>query len=118
MTDSHWTLPAEKAGRLATLYEPVGGRLEPVDPARGTQLSDQARLNFKYHPSFPYLPASAGTHRSGGAGMVSTLSDYARFLRSVMAALLGGGRTAALGLPRVLSQVRRGRGERQGRGER
>jgi hypothetical protein len=50
--------------------------------------------------------------------MVSTLSDYARFLRSVMAALLGGGRTAALGLPRVLSQVRRGRGERQGRGER
>jgi CubicO group peptidase (beta-lactamase class C family) len=73
MTDTHFFLPPEKRSRLATVYAArEGGGLERApDPLRG-------QGDYVDGPRKAY---------SGGAGLLSTASDYARFLQM----LLNGG---------------------------
>jgi len=64
MKDTHFFLPEDKAGRLVALYG-VGksGKAEPV--------SDPKDVNYVQGPRRCY---------AGGAGLLSTTEDYARFL--------------------------------------
>lgn len=78
MSDTHFFLPPEKVSRLAAVYSwEVGGRLTSV-------VSD-----------YPY--SGPGTLFMGGAGLCSTITDYARFGQM----MLNGGR---LGDARILSR--------------
>ena len=70
MVDTHFWVPPEKAARLANVYGLDKGRLSLMETA--------AQSDFIHGPR--KLP-------SGGAGLVSTVGDYARFLHM----LLGGG---------------------------
>ncbi|HQZ40143.1 MAG TPA: serine hydrolase domain-containing protein [Vicinamibacterales bacterium] len=82
MTDTYFFVPAEKKGRLATVYAsgPDGTIVRAPDGARGQgHYVDGPRRNF-----------------AGGAGLVSTSRDYARFLEMVR----GGG---AIGDVRLLA---------------
>ncbi len=69
MTESYWTVPADKAGNLATNYALLGPQRVPADPG--------ATSIYLQKPSFPY----------GGAGLVMSARDYDRFLHM----LLNGG---------------------------
>jgi CubicO group peptidase (beta-lactamase class C family) len=73
MKDSSFFLPKEKAGRLATVYAatPAGGIERAPDAGRG-------QGDYVNGPRKCF---------SGGAGLLSTASDYARFLQM----LLNGG---------------------------
>jgi CubicO group peptidase (beta-lactamase class C family) len=82
MIDTHFFVPPDKAARLATVYAsgPDGKIVRAPDGARGQgHYVTGPRRNF-----------------SGGAGLVSTARDYARFLEMVR----NGG---ALGSTRLLS---------------
>jgi CubicO group peptidase (beta-lactamase class C family) len=68
MTDTHFYLPAEKSGRLATLYS----RPEPGGLSRAP---DESRMDAQ--GEFVDGPRIA---LSGGAGLLSTPHDYFRFL--------------------------------------
>ena len=73
MRDTHFFLPAEKRGRLVTVYASTGdARLAraPDGPRGQGDYVDGPRRNF-----------------AGGAGLVSTARDYSRFLQM----LLNGG---------------------------
>ena len=70
MPDTHFWVPPEKASRLANVYALESGRLTLQEAA--------AQSDFIHGPR--KLP-------SGGAGLVSTTGDYARFLQM----LLNGG---------------------------
>ncbi len=73
MVDTHFFLPAGKRDRLAAVYAstPDGGMVRAPDGPRGQgDYVDGPRRSF-----------------SGGAGLLSTARDYARFLQM----LLGGG---------------------------
>jgi CubicO group peptidase (beta-lactamase class C family) len=72
MSDTHFFLPPEKRDRLATVYSMVDGKLARArDEGTGQgAYVDGPRQSF-----------------SGGAGLLSTASDYARFLQM----LLNGG---------------------------
>lgn len=75
MRDTHFYLPGEKAGRLATVYSlPRDGALRRAPDGTGMEAQGQ------------YVDGPR-TSFSGGAGLVSTAGDYARFLQM----LLGGG---------------------------
>ncbi|MHB1193235.1 MAG: serine hydrolase domain-containing protein [Longimicrobiales bacterium] len=75
MRDTHFYVAPEKAGRLATVYSlPQGGTL--VRAPDGTGMQAQGEYVDGPRASF-----------SGGAGLVSTAADYARFLQM----LLNGG---------------------------
>jgi len=70
MNDTHFYLPRSKAGRLASVYANVDGRLEraPKEGSAGQgAFVDGPRRSF-----------------SGGAGLLSTATDYARFLQMVL----------------------------------
>jgi CubicO group peptidase (beta-lactamase class C family) len=82
MADSHFFLPAAKADRLATVY------------ARSTT-GDLTRAS-EGHPGQGLYSGGPRAAFSGGAGLLSTASDYARFLQM----LLNGG---ALDGARLLS---------------
>lgn len=72
MKDSHFRIPAEKRPRLAAAYRPGKEGIEELpDGPVGSEA-------FRYSASYPY--AGPGTYHSGGAGLVSTVPDYARFL--------------------------------------
>ena len=66
MTDSGFTVPADRAGRFAACYE--GARAEPGAPAY--RLTDNPATSRYLGP-----PAML----SGGGGMVATIDDYRRF---------------------------------------
>lgn len=72
MRDTHFFVPPAKAARLTTLYGVIDGQLvRAPEGARGQgHYVDGPRASF-----------------SGGAGLVSTIGDYARFLQM----LLNGG---------------------------
>ncbi|GAC1592996.1 MAG: serine hydrolase domain-containing protein [Hymenobacter sp.] len=73
MKDTWFYLPADKQARLAKLYT--------EDAAKATvPMAPQGHL-------VPDYPKAAGTYFSGGAGLSSTLDDYAAFLQM----LLNGG---------------------------
>jgi len=77
MEDSYFYLPEDKISRLAALYRPVpeGGLDEfPETPVKFGYLV----MSSTYHYSGPR------TYYSGGGGLVSTASDYARFLQMML----------------------------------
>lgn len=80
MNDTHFFVPSEKKNRLAALYAPK----EDKTIARVGEEPVKAGL-LVYSASFHYK--GPRTFFSGGAGLVSTASDYARFLQM----LLNGG---------------------------
>ncbi|MFK7864215.1 MAG: serine hydrolase domain-containing protein [Pseudohongiellaceae bacterium] len=72
MNDTHFYLPESKAGRLATVYQPsVKGGIEAIPAMDGMRSQglyvDGPRQSF-----------------SGGAGLLSTASDYAKFLQMTL----------------------------------
>jgi CubicO group peptidase (beta-lactamase class C family) len=69
MADTFFTVPASKLPRMASNYSVTDKGLEPLDVPPATI--------YARPPAFPY----------GGAGLVSSARDYARFMQ----ALLGGG---------------------------
>ena len=80
MTDTGFSVPAEKAGRLAACYaaNPQGATtFVGVRPVGLTLQDDPAKSAYLKAPSF----------LSGGGGLCSTTSDYLTFCR----ALLNGG---------------------------
>jgi CubicO group peptidase (beta-lactamase class C family) len=80
MTDTHFFLPENKLGRFTSVYG--------VDEKGGLKLTEDARDNS-------YVKGPRACY-AGGAGLLSTAEDYARFLLM----LQGGGR---LGDARILS---------------
>jgi CubicO group peptidase (beta-lactamase class C family) len=81
MNDTHFIVPVEKRQRVAVVYGIEGGK--PLE--RLTSVLNQ-RGALVYSTTFPFWDDNAG-YFSGGAGLVSTLNDYARFLQM----LLNGG---------------------------
>lgn len=80
MTDTHFFMPTEKLNRLAAVYTPAEtGGVRKLPEGTVTMGATVFATNFHYKGSRTYF--------SGGAGLVSTASDYARFL----ALLLSGG---------------------------
>jgi CubicO group peptidase (beta-lactamase class C family) len=76
MKDTHFVLPPEKVSRLPALYRHnTAGALERI-PETGTNVQEGTA---GYAPDFHY--AGSRAYRSGGAGLVSTAADYARFLQ-------------------------------------
>lgn len=74
MYDTYFYVPAPEADRLATVYSPADGGLDPA-PDPGGMVGQGAYVE------------GPRTSFSGGAGLVSTAADYARFLQM----LLNGG---------------------------
>lgn len=74
MTDTHFYLDDDKVGRLAAVYTSTkkGGMRE---------LGNEAVVKdyLVYSATYPYQ--GPRTYFSGGAGLVSTISDYVRFLQ-------------------------------------
>lgn len=68
MKDTWFYLPADRAARLVTLHHAVNGK-------------SQVRKEPVYDNVNPEYPRMAGTYFSGGAGLSSTVEDYARFLQ-------------------------------------
>jgi CubicO group peptidase (beta-lactamase class C family) len=80
MKDTHFFLPQEKVARLASVYRPASkGGIEKL-PETPVEMGPLV-FSTSFHYSGPR------TYFSGGAGLVSTATDYARFLQM----LLGGG---------------------------
>jgi CubicO group peptidase (beta-lactamase class C family) len=71
MRDTYFYLPAGKQARLVPLYTEYQGRTVPM-PTQGM-------MGLK--PDYPKLP---GTYFSGGAGLSSTINDYAAFLQMML----------------------------------
>ena len=70
MRDTYFYLPAAKQPRLATLYtEDAAKNTAPMAPQGGLT------------PDYPKAP---GTYFSGGAGLSSTIDDYAAFLQMLL----------------------------------
>ncbi|HLP16209.1 MAG TPA: serine hydrolase domain-containing protein [Bacteroidota bacterium] len=69
MNDTYFYLPKEKYSRLACLYEEQDGTLRKM------------KSNVEGDPNYPCLD---GTYFSGGAGLSSTIEDYAKFLQMVL----------------------------------
>jgi CubicO group peptidase (beta-lactamase class C family) len=68
MKDTWFYLPEDRAGRLVVLHDGEGGKAVPVRK----DVFDGANPNY---------PTLKGTYFSGGAGLSSTVEDYARFLQ-------------------------------------
>ncbi|MDT8398440.1 MAG: serine hydrolase domain-containing protein [Pseudomonadales bacterium] len=72
MRDTHFYLPPEKAGRLAVVYTPkTGGGIERIRETGGMQSQGM------------YVEGPRRSY-SGGAGLLSTAGDYARFLQMTL----------------------------------
>jgi CubicO group peptidase (beta-lactamase class C family) len=84
MNDTSFVVPAEKLARFATLYGSDSQRGVVAAPA-GLQQVGSARYSATYQ-----LP-DASRYRSGGAGLVSTASDYTKFLTMLLNEGRGGG---------------------------
>ena len=72
MNDTHFYLPAEKRARLATVYRPKdAGGIEAIPETNGMQ----SQGLYAEGPQQSY---------SGGAGLLSTAADYAKFLQMTL----------------------------------
>ncbi len=69
MTDTYFYLPADKESRLVTLYSNT--------KSEGLAVSQKTELQM-----FPY--AGAKTYFSTGAGLCSTIEDYAKFCQMIL----------------------------------
>jgi CubicO group peptidase (beta-lactamase class C family) len=67
MNDTYFYLPKEKQSRLVTLYENKNDKL-----SKAFRVYDNVDANY---------PNLAGKYFSGGAGLSSTVEDYAKFLQ-------------------------------------
>ena len=68
MNDTYFYLPKEKHARLVTLYQSKDGVV--------------AKINGNIYDGVnPQYPTLAGKYFSGGAGLSSTVEDYAKFLQ-------------------------------------
>ena len=76
MKDTHFFLPQEKVSRLARLYAKSDSGLKDV----GEEIVDAGAL--VYSSSYPY--SGPQTYYSGGAGLCSTVLDYARFCQMLL----------------------------------
>jgi CubicO group peptidase (beta-lactamase class C family) len=77
MRDTHFLVPADKRDRLAWVYQPgEGGKVRRT----GDLLVQQGPLVY----SATYPTWDDGRYYSGGAGLCSTLGDYARFLQMLL----------------------------------
>ena len=76
MNDTYFYLPSTKHNRLAHLYQETDKKLTKPNP----EITQNGRFIIDY-------PLTAGTYYSGGAGLSSTVLDYAIFLQM----LLNGG---------------------------
>jgi CubicO group peptidase (beta-lactamase class C family) len=77
MTDTGFLVPAADRDRLAAVYHPgEGGKVERTV---GHPVQDGALV---YSPTYPAW--DEGHYYSGGAGLVSTLGDYGRFLQMLL----------------------------------
>lgn len=68
MKDTWFYLPSEKHNRLVPLYEGYQGKIRRIGPTA-------------YDGVNPDYPKLDGRYYSGGAGLSSTVEDYARFLQ-------------------------------------
>ncbi|HYG18570.1 MAG TPA: serine hydrolase domain-containing protein [Ohtaekwangia sp.] len=68
MKDTYFYLPKEKHGRLVPLYQGRDGKVVSMS-------------GKPYDNVDPDYPKSAGKYFSGGAGLSSTVEDYAKFLQ-------------------------------------
>ncbi|MFN5169538.1 MAG: serine hydrolase domain-containing protein [Cyclobacteriaceae bacterium] len=68
MNDTYFFLPKEKQQRLVWLYQTRNGKIEKMDKPT-------------YDGANPQYPTLKGTYFSGGAGLSSTVEDYAKFLQ-------------------------------------
>jgi CubicO group peptidase (beta-lactamase class C family) len=68
MNDTYFYLPKEKHSRVVTLYESKDGLIKKVDH----------KIFDGVDPNYPTLD---GKYHSGGAGLNSTVEDYAKFLQ-------------------------------------
>ncbi len=77
MSDTYFALPAAKRDRLAAVYNQM-----PDFSIRkmGDQVDERAYLAY----SATYPNQQPHTYFSGGAGLVSTITDYARFLQMML----------------------------------
>lgn len=78
MNDTSFLVPHDKRHRLATVYGIEGGKPLARRPERLIQ-----RGPLVYTTTFPTWDDNVGFY-SGGAGLVSTLSDYARFVQMLL----------------------------------
>src|SRR5205085_1571731 len=74
MRDTHFVLPAEKRSRLAALYMP-----NEVKQIRRVGEGPQQSGAVTFSATYPV--ADQNRYQSGGAGLVSTIGDYASFLQ-------------------------------------
>lgn len=68
MNDTYFYLPAEKHNRLVALHQTRAGVPKRMEPPAGKGFN-------------PNYPNTVGTYFSGGAGLSSTIEDYAKFLQ-------------------------------------
>lgn len=68
MNDTYFYLPTEKHSRLVGLHQSKNGRYSTI----------KDKIFDNVSPEYPTLP---GTYFSGGAGLSSTIEDYAKFLQ-------------------------------------
>ncbi len=77
MTDTHFFIPEEKRERIATVYERTGD-----GPIMRKSQEPTVNGSVIYSTDYPYN--GPRTYFSGGAGLVSTASDYARFAQMML----------------------------------
>lgn len=77
MTDTHFFIPEAKRERLATVYERIDG-----GPIMRKSKEPTVAGSLIYSTDYPYNGPQ--TYFSGGAGLVSTASDYARFAQMIL----------------------------------
>lgn len=77
MADTHFFIPEAKRERLATVYERTGD-----GPIMRKSQEPTVNGSLIYSTDYPYNGPK--TYFSGGAGLVSTASDYARFAQMML----------------------------------
>ena len=77
MTDTHFFIPEAKRERIATVYERIGD-----GPIMRKSQEPTVDGSVIYSTDYPYN--GPRTYFSGGAGLVSTASDYARFAQMML----------------------------------
>jgi CubicO group peptidase (beta-lactamase class C family) len=77
MADTHFVVPAAKRERLAAVYHP--GSDGKVERTVGHPVQEGALVYSATYPTW-----DEGHYYSGGAGLASTLGDYARFLQMLL----------------------------------
>ncbi len=78
MKDTYFRLPPEKRSRLAAVYQPAAD--DTIERLPEGRIETDGAV---YSAGYPY--SGSGKYFSGGAGLVSTVPDYARFLQMLLA---------------------------------